>query len=125
LVGTVAGVFTLQGNKLVSFGKVSKEIDNAIKYTKEGHIFVEVEKTDDKLIVKVKDTGIGISQEYIPKLFSPFTQEDTGYTRKFEGTGLGLALVKKYVEINKAMISVKSKKREGTQFTLIFSTDRK
>ena len=53
------------------------------------------------------------------KLFEPFSQEDDGYTRKFEGTGLGLALTKKYVELNNCELLVKSKKDEGTTFTIV------
>ena len=69
----------------------------------------------------VKDTGIGISKEYIANLFAPFSQEDVGYKREFEGNGLGLALVKKYVEINNADILVESEKDRGSTFTVIFN----
>lgn len=96
-------------------------IDNAVKYTSAGKIEVIVYKTDKhELCVDVKDTGIGISQEYIPNLFSPFSQEDSGYTRRFEGNGLGLSLVKKYVEMNNAEIRCISEKNKGTTFTVIF-----
>jgi len=96
-------------------------IDNAIKYTPAGSVDIIVYKTDKhELCVDIKDTGIGISQEYIPSLFSPFSQEDSGYTRRFEGTGLGLSLVKKYVEMNNAEIRVVSEKKKGTTFTVVF-----
>jgi len=98
-------------------------IDNAIKYTEKGSIEISVyKKGNDALVVEVKDTGIGMSKEYLSKLFQPFSQEDTGYTRHFEGTGLGLSLVKSYIEINKAEIEVDSIKGEGTKFTVIFHT---
>jgi len=65
-------------------------IENAIKYTEEGAINISVNlNNNDELIVTVEDTGIGISPEFIPQLFTPFSQEESGYTRKFEGTGLG------------------------------------
>ncbi|PKL87144.1 MAG: hypothetical protein CVV23_16915, partial [Ignavibacteriae bacterium HGW-Ignavibacteriae-2] len=60
------------------------------------------------------------SQEFLPSLFNPFTQETEGYTRKFEGNGLGLALVKKYCELNNVQITVQSEKNKGTTFTLEF-----
>lgn len=100
----------------------SNLIDNAIKYTLKGLVEIIVDRDNEsKLIVKVKDTGVGISEEFIPNLFKPFTQEEQGYTRRFEGSGLGLALVKKYCEINNAEISVESKKNEGSTFTVIFN----
>ncbi len=96
-------------------------IDNAIKYTKHGIIEVILSKTTDSNVrVSVVDSGIGISADYLPHLFDAFSQEEEGYTRKFEGTGLGLSLVKKYCEVNKAQIDVKSKKNEGTTFNVTF-----
>jgi len=95
-------------------------IDNAIKYTSRGVIEVSFEKGENFLTVNIKDTGIGISQEYLPYLFEPFTQEEQGYTRKFEGNGLGLALVKKYCDLNNAVITVSSKKGEGSLFKVTF-----
>ncbi len=97
-------------------------IGNAIKYTQAGSIEVLIsEDKPGKINVEVKDTGIGMSGEYMKKLFTPFSQEDMGYKREFEGNGLGLALVKKYVELNKAEIFVKSEKRKGTIFKVVFS----
>lgn len=99
----------------------SNLIDNAIKYTNKGTVEIIIERNeDDKLTVKVKDTGIGMSEDFLQKIFQPFTQEEQGYTRRFEGSGLGLALVKKYCELNYAEISVESKKGEGSTFTVMF-----
>ncbi len=103
-------------------------LGNAIKYTQTGNIEVRIlEENPGKISVEVKDTGIGMSQEYLKKLFTPFSQEDMGYKREFEGNGLGLALVKKYVELNDAEILVKSEKNNGTTFKVIFkkSADKK
>ncbi len=95
--------------------------DNAVKYTSEGEINITVDRTgDDELFVSVKDTGIGISREFLPHLFNSFSQEYQGYTRKFEGNGLGLALAKKYCEINNADIIVDSTKGIGSEFTVVF-----
>ncbi len=103
-------------------------LGNAIKYTQAGSIEVRIlEEKPGKIAVEVKDTGIGMSEEYLKKLFTPFSQEDMGYKREFEGNGLGLALVKKYVELNDAEILVKSEKTKGTTFKVVFkkSADKK
>ncbi|KUG26978.1 hypothetical protein ASZ90_003160 [hydrocarbon metagenome] len=97
-------------------------IHNAIKYTHKGNISINITSMGDKIKAEIIDTGIGISKEYLPRLFSPFTQEEHGYTRKYEGNGLGLALVKKYCELNNVDISVESEKHIGTKFNLLFLT---
>lgn len=97
----------------------SNLIDNAIKYTKSGAVEINFYRdASGRAVVQVKDTGIGIAKEYLPNLFKPFTQEQQGYNRVYEGNGLGLALVKSYCDLNKAEIKVKSKKGEGTIFTI-------
>ncbi len=98
-------------------------LNNALKYTREGGIDVRAEiMNDGRVKIDISDTGIGISEKYLPKLFLPFTQEETGYTRKFEGNGLGLALVKNYLDLLKAEISVESEKGRGTTFSIIFDS---
>jgi PAS domain S-box-containing protein len=97
-------------------------LGNAIKYTQSGQIQVTInDYNSDKVVVKVEDTGIGMSEAYLTKIFSPFSQEDIGQKRKYEGNGLGLALVKKYVEINRAEIKVSSEKNKGSVFSVIFN----
>ncbi|HPN37348.1 MAG TPA: ABC transporter substrate binding protein [Melioribacteraceae bacterium] len=97
-------------------------IDNAIKYTFKGYIEVNVfDYKENLLAIEVKDTGIGMSDDYVLNLFEPFSQEEQGYTRRFEGNGLGLALIKKYTDLNKAKITVESKKGEGSTFTVFFN----
>lgn len=96
-------------------------IGNAVKYTHTGYIKVSIEDyKDNTIIVNVEDSGIGMNEKYIRNLFSPFSQEDTGRTRKYEGNGLGLALVKEYVKINNAEIFVKSEKNKGSVFSVVF-----
>lgn len=96
-------------------------IDNAVKYTpKNGEIEIRLYNNEEKILVDIIDSGVGISNEYLPNLFTPFTQEEMGYTRKFDGNGLGLAIAKKYAELNNAMINVKSLKGQGSNFTVIF-----
>jgi signal transduction histidine kinase len=72
------------------------------------------------IIVEIKDTGIGISKEFLPKIFDTFVQEEQGYTRSYEGNGLGLALVKNYCKINNALIEVESEKNVGSTFRIVF-----
>lgn len=98
-------------------------IDNAIIYTKSGNININYSYDGKNVRVEVEDTGIGISKEYLENLFEPFSQEDRGYTRKFEGNGLGLALVKRYCDLNGARIEAESEKGKGTKFTVIFEVN--
>jgi PAS domain S-box-containing protein len=97
-------------------------IDNAIKYTYNGKITIKLLRdSSKKLVLEVIDTGIGISSEYLDNIFSLFSQEDVGYTRKFDGNGLGLALVKEYCKLNNAKIEVESEKKKGSTFRVIFA----
>ncbi|TSA28819.1 MAG: sensor histidine kinase, partial [Ignavibacteriales bacterium] len=100
-------------------------LDNAIKYTNKGEINLNIYRNNTNICVDLTDTGKGISKEYINKLFAPFSQEEMGYTRRYEGTGLGLALVKNFIDINKAQIKVKSELNVGTTFTVILNGDKK
>ncbi len=97
-------------------------IENAIKYTCDGAVDVRLERGGDGgAKVRVRDTGIGIDQEFLPRIFDAFAQEQGGYGRPFEGAGLGLVLAKKFVEASGGRISVESVKGEGSLFTLSFS----
>lgn len=101
----------------------SNLLDNAVKYTSEGQIEVSIGRNmKNNLFVSIKDSGIGISKDFFPNLFNSFTQEYQGYTRKFEGNGLGLALAKKYCEINNADIIVDSQKGIGSEFKIVFNS---
>ncbi len=100
----------------------SNLIDNAIKYTEKGFVKVDFSRDgNNRLVVSVSDSGIGIKEEYLPHLFEAFSQEMQGYTRKFEGNGLGLALVKKYAIINNIDIQVDTEVGRGTTFHLVFN----
>jgi CheY-like chemotaxis protein/anti-sigma regulatory factor (Ser/Thr protein kinase) len=97
-------------------------IDNAIKYTEKGSVEITLYRDDQKrLCVSVKDTGVGISGTYLTHLFEPYSQEETGYSRRYEGMGLGLPITKKLLALNDASISVSSKKGEGSLFTVCFA----
>lgn len=94
--------------------------DNAIKYTSKGGITVSLEEENEKYVLKISDTGIGMSESYQAKLFETFSQESTGYTKEYQGIGLGLALTKRYLDLNNVDISVVSEKENGSTFTLEF-----
>lgn len=93
-------------------------VSNAIKFTpKGGKVTISGTIVEDRVRFSVKDTGIGISKEDIGKLFHPFTQLDSATNRQYEGTGLGLSLVKRFVELHNGTIWVESEPGEGTTFT--------
>ena len=97
-------------------------IDNAIKFTKKGSVEVKVAMNDNnKLYISISDTGIGINKENLNKIFIPFAQEEGGLTRRYEGIGLGLSVVKKYCDNIGAGISIESKKGIGSTFTVTLS----
>lgn len=94
---------------------------NAVKFTKQGQVIISIrvlEKSEDlvNLEFSVKDTGIGLSQDQITKLFKPFSQADTSTTRKFGGTGLGLTIVKKLVSLMGGDVRVESQPEKGSRF---------
>lgn len=96
-------------------------INNAVKFSKENSkIDVVTEMGDKKIIFRIRDYGIGMSEEYRKHLFQPFSQEEVGYGRSYEGTGLGLALTKKFIDLLNGKINVWSEKDKGTQFEVIF-----
>lgn len=95
-------------------------IDNALKFTNKGRVEVIIYLQDGNLCVDFKDTGIGISREYMDNLFKPFSQEEIGYNRRYDGNGLGLAITKEYLRLNHATIKVESEKEVGSTFTVTF-----
>lgn len=93
-------------------------VDNAIKYTENGKVEVLFAENGKNYNLIIADSGIGIGKEYLPYLFDKFSQEEMGYTRRFDGNGLGLAIVKKYCDINSIKIDVESEKNKGTKISL-------
>lgn len=97
-------------------------ITNALKFTRSGEIFVQIttqtSRKSEKMIVEVKDTGIGISEADLERIFEPFTQADSGATRNFGGTGLGLNICQKLCERMGGTISAESKEGVGSMFRL-------
>jgi len=99
-------------------------IDNAIKFTKTGGVKIVVEELLEEMksfaIIKIIDTGIGISKENLESIFKEFKQESEGISRSHEGTGLGLTLAKKMTLLMGGRIEVESKKNMGSTFSLKF-----
>lgn len=107
---------------------LSNLISNAVKFTAKGNITIsisrnpasnpndELEIKKDRILIEVTDTGIGLSQAALARMFQPFSQADASTTRRFGGTGLGLSICKHLVEMMGGQIGVRSKEGEGSTF---------
>lgn len=91
-------------------------LTNAIKFTDAGNVSLEIMRENQSLIFRISDTGIGISEEQLSRIFTPFEQADGSTTRKFGGTGLGLAIVKRIVDLMGGEIRVSSILEQGSTF---------
>ncbi|WP_206917053.1 ATP-binding protein [Alicyclobacillus suci] len=99
-------------------------LSNAMKYTPaEGHISVSTRVFRDRVIVSVKDDGIGIPKEDLPRVFERFYRVDKGRSRRLGGTGLGLALAREMVERMDGTIAIMSEPEQGTQVNVTFVRD--
>lgn len=99
-----------------AFEKVYK---NALKFTEKGRVCVRIGREEDgRVFMSVADTGVGIPEDELESIFSPFTQVSSGISRKYQGTGLGLYVCKSYMKLLGGEISVESVKGEGSVFTL-------
>ena len=105
-------------------------ISNAIKYTPEGHsIYVEIHEAASEnpskihYIFSCEDTGIGMSEEYLPHVYEEFSREHTTTENKVQGTGLGLSIIKSMIELMDGSIQVESRQGIGTKFTVDLSFD--
>ena len=108
-------------DKYSAFLIFSNLIDNAVKFTDRGFVKINAHLDENNnVIVQVKDSGIGMEKEFLPKIFDNFAQEDHGYTRVYDGNGLGMSLVKKSCELNNAEIAISSEKGEGTEIVVTF-----
>ncbi|MBU4374612.1 MAG: PAS domain-containing sensor histidine kinase [Euryarchaeota archaeon] len=96
-------------------------LSNAIKFSKKegGIITVSTKRENDMVKISVADTGIGIKEEDIPRLFQKFEQLDSGISRKYDGSGLGLAITKQLVDMHGGKIWVESKYGEGSNFIFL------
>jgi len=109
-----ASIVYLDGDKVERI--LTNLVRNAIKFTETGSITVRVGSSEGKQWLEVRDTGIGIAAEHLPLIFKRFQQVDTSSTRKYEGTGLGLTIVKESVELMRGTIDVQSQEGLGTTF---------
>jgi len=91
-------------------------LSNAIKFTDHGEVSLSVSHEDGQLVFKVQDSGIGMSGEELAKVFAPFEQADNSTTRKFGGTGLGLTITRRIVELMGGEMAVRSQPGEGSCF---------
>lgn len=94
-------------------------LSNAIKYTKsKGEITMELDKNEENCIIKISDTGIGMKSKDAEKIFDRFFQIESANTASMVGSGIGLSFTKKIVELHHGSISVNSKPKKGTVFTI-------
>lgn len=97
-------------------------LSNASKFTEKGTITLDVVRESDRIRFVVSDTGIGMTEAQIDKLFQPFTQADASTTRKYGGTGLGLTISRRFCEMLGGSIDVKSQLGQGSQFIVTLPT---
>jgi PAS domain S-box-containing protein len=100
-------------------------LTNAAKYTDNGgHISLSVEQRGDECLLRVRDTGIGIAPELLPRVFDLFTQADTTLARSKDGLGLGLALVQRLLELHQGRVEVHSVLGQGSEFVVTLPVAR-
>lgn len=112
--------FVLSDNETIN-RIVNSVIDNAVKFTDKGYIKLSISnnKENETVIIKIKDTGIGIDPSYIPLVFEPYRSESLGYTTKYQGAGLSLPLAKKALALMESDIFIESEKGIGTTVEII------
>ena len=110
----------INGNNELLDSILDNLINNAINYTERGKITISAAQLNNKAVIDITDTGIGISETDQQIIFQEFRQASEGFTRKFQGTGLGLTIAKKYTEMMDGTIQLKSIPGEGSTFTLTF-----
>lgn len=98
-------------------------MSNAVKFTEKGSILLSCRREGDSYVISVKDTGIGMEKKELERIFEPFSQIDTGLSRKYEGTGLGLSISKKLLELMGGKIFVESEPGKGSTFTVVIPVE--
>ncbi len=109
---------TLNGDPMRLQQVISNLLSNAIKFTDIGCIVLHVQRDEDYLNIRVRDTGVGIPGKEVVRLFDPFFQVGTGVQRNFQGTGLGLAICEKLISMMDGDIAVDTEPGMGSQFTI-------
>ncbi|MCQ2975805.1 MAG: response regulator [Bacteroidales bacterium] len=115
--------YTLFTDKSMLYQVVDNLVNNAIKYTEEGNVEINASIANNNCVFYVKDTGIGIKPEKFDIIFQPFTQGEKVYTKSYAGTGIGLALVKNYVDMLGGEIWFDSSPQKGSIFYLSLPFD--
>jgi len=110
------GDFGLEGDRQRLYRTCLNLLSNAIKFTEKGSVRISCDAEEDRIVVRVIDTGIGIKAEDLGTVFQSFRQIDSGLSRKHEGTGLGLSISKKIVELMGGQIWVTSAPGSGSTF---------
>ena len=122
ITANIVGSAMLTADQPMIFELVENLVSNAIKYNKDGgSITVSIEETENGVILKVQDTGIGIEKEHLPRLCERFYRVDKSHSKRIGGTGLGLAIVKHICAISDAELSIESDFGIGTTVTVVFS----
>lgn len=93
-------------------------VGNAVKFTHEGSVEVRIDTHEDDLVLRVADTGIGIASDFVERTFEAFEQESGGIARNYEGSGLGLTVARRFVELMGGRIEVESEKGQGSRFNV-------
>ena len=103
---------------------LSNIIDNSLKYTEKGFINISTGYDEDSNLcfVRIKDSGVGIDETYLPHVFDAFRQESLGYSRNYQGAGLGLPIAKRLINLMNGDIKIESSKGEGTVVTVFLKS---
>lgn len=120
-IDTATNINNIKADSYAVTQIISNLLDNSVKYTNKGNITVSLFEKDNKTCLSIKDTGIGIESDLINHLFDAYNFDNLSYIKKFNGTGLGLALVNEYCKISNAAIEVDSVLGKGSVFTVIFN----
>jgi two-component system, OmpR family, phosphate regulon sensor histidine kinase PhoR len=111
---------TLRGDPLAVRQVLGNLVQNAVRYTERGSVTVVTRRAGDSIEIAVRDTGIGIPPEHLPRIFERFYRVDAGRSRTVGGTGLGLAIVRHLVEAHGGSVAAESAPGEGTTITARF-----
>jgi PAS domain S-box-containing protein len=114
------GALFIKADKNLLTSTLENLIHNAIKYTPKGKVSISARQLNNNVLIEVADTGIGIADGDKQIIFEEFRQASEGFSRKYEGTGLGLTIVKKYTELMGGTITLNSEPGVGTTFILKF-----
>ena len=116
----------IEGDKIGLRSMICNLIDNAVKFTERGRVRVHLKIGENKkyVVIEVEDTGIGIPQDKLKKIYERFYQVESSNIRRYGGIGLGLSIVKEVVELHNGIIKVKSSEGKGTLFRILLPTRR-